>query len=512
VTGSTLTLPLEPMAGSRAGACAEHPKPRRVRDQLDSQATAAGTAFTRITESNNYERWLHHVSPAAACTRPIRLSGQLHTVDEHSGEILASRSTEGLPDGVVYTPCGNRRAVVCPACAQTYRADTYQLIAAGLRGGKGVPETVAQHPCIFATFSALSFGLVHHRVERHGRVLPCRPRRKPDICPHGVNLACNRVHKDGEKSLGTPLCLDCYDHDHQVVWNSQAGELWRRTSQHVRRTLERQAKDHGFCVRVSFAKVAEFQVRGVVHFHALFRLDGLDPDDPEAILPPPPCIGAADLEAAIREAAESISFTTTPHVDKPQGWHMAWGEQLDTRQVRMSDDGEITDTAVAGYVAKYATKSTEATGHTSARLTDATVDDHAHSGSHVGRLIEACWRLGRPGVADPPKKGNEPPYKKLRRWAHMLGFGGHFSTRSQAYSTTLRALREARVTWRREHHRSVDHTDEETTLVVGTLTYAGTGWRTLGDALLASTAAAKAREHREVAREELQALEDMTAA
>ena len=89
----------------------------------------------------------------------------------------------------------------------------------------------------------------------------------------------------------------------------------------------------------------------------------------------------------------------------------------------------------------------------------------------------------------------------------MLGFGGHFSTRSKAYSTTLRALREARVTWRREHHRSAEHTDEETTLVVGTLTYAGTGWRTLGDALLASTAAAKAREHREVAREELRELD-----
>jgi hypothetical protein len=410
----------------------------------------------------------------------------------------------------VYTPCGNRRAIVCPACAQTYRADTYQLIAAGLRGGKGVPESVATHPCIFATFSALSFGPVHHRVERRGQVLPCRPRRKPEYCTHGVDLRCDRVHKDGEKALGTPLCLDCYDHDHQAVWNSQAGELWRRTSQHVRRILERTAKDYGHEVRVSFAKVAEFQARGVVHFHALFRLDGLDPDNWAAILPPPPCLGAAELEAAIREAAATISFTTPPHLDRPQGWHMAWGEQLDTRQVKMSGHGEITDTAVAGYVAKYATKSTEATGHISARLSDATVDDHADTATHVGRMIEACWRLGRPGVADPTKKDQEPPYKKLRRWAHMLGFGGHFSTRSKAYSTTLKALREARVTWRREHHRSAEHTDEETTLVVGTLTYAGTGWRTLGDALLASTAAAKAREHREVAREELQALEHMT--
>ena len=37
-----------------------------------------------------------------------------------------------------------------------------------------------------------------------------------------------------------PLCLDCYDHAHQVVWNLHAGEPWRRTriaiERHVRHT------------------------------------------------------------------------------------------------------------------------------------------------------------------------------------------------------------------------------------------------------------------------------------
>jgi hypothetical protein len=92
-----------------------------------------------------------------------------------------------------------RRATVCPTCAEIYRADiyradiyradTYQLVLAGLRGGKGVPDTVARQPCVFVTFIAPSFGPVHSRRERGGRVLPCRPRRN---CPHGVDLACNR--------------------------------------------------------------------------------------------------------------------------------------------------------------------------------------------------------------------------------------------------------------------------------------------------------------------------------
>jgi hypothetical protein len=38
-------------------------------------------------------------------------------------------------------------------------------------------------------------------------------------------------------------------------------------------------------VRVQFAKVAEFQRRGIVHFHALIRLDG-PPTDTEHYPPP----------------------------------------------------------------------------------------------------------------------------------------------------------------------------------------------------------------------------------
>ena len=47
---------------------------------------------------------------------------------------------------------------------------------------------------------------------------------------------------------------------------------------------------------------------------------------------------------------------------------------------------------------------------------------------HVAELVRACWELGaRPSLAT----------LRLRKWAHMLGFGGHFSTNSRRYSTTL---------------------------------------------------------------------------
>jgi hypothetical protein len=90
----------------------------------------------------------------------------------------------------------------------------------------------------------------------------------------------------------------------------------------------------------------------------------------------------------------------------------------------------------------------------------------------------------------------------------MLGFGGHFLTKSHRYSVTFRILREARTIWRRTEQAPAapDTPDGETTLVVNFLQFAGAGWHTNGDALLANSAAARAREYARIAREEIAAL------
>ena len=38
----------------------------------------------------------------------------------------------------------------------------------------------------------------HARTGRDGRLLPCRPRRDAPTCPHGVTLACDKVHDDAD--------------------------------------------------------------------------------------------------------------------------------------------------------------------------------------------------------------------------------------------------------------------------------------------------------------------------
>lgn len=94
----------------------------------------------------------------------------------------------------------------------------------------------------------------------------------------------------------------------------------------------------------------------------------------------------------------------------------------------------------------------------------------------------------------------------------MLGFGGHFSTKSRRYSTTLGALRAVRRAYQRgesvespvDQPARDDDRDGDDAAVTLMWTFEGVGWLTTGDAALANTSAAMARERRQVAREEIE--------
>jgi hypothetical protein len=464
----------------------DHPRPGAATQTLAAE-------LLERAARDDYQQWLSTALAADGCVRPIRLRGTARDIDATTGEVIHSLDTNDLPDKAIYVPCGDRRASVCPPCAETYRADTYQLIRAGLAGGKGVPESVATHPCVFATFTAPSFGPVHTRVTTdRGRVARCRPRRKASYCPHGQRLSCGRRHKETDACLGRPLCPDCYDYSAAVMWNAHASELWRRTIITIRRQLDKLAKAHGTGVKLSYAKVAEFQRRGLIHFHAIFRLDGLDPNHPERTVPPDPAFTADVLADAIQQAANTTSFATVSHPARPKGWDIAWGAQVDPRVVRLTGDGQVTDTAVASYLAKYAAKSTEAVGSLTVRITPGNLRLYGNPASHQGRLILAAWQLG-----DHPHED----FQALRRWAHMLGYRGHFATKSRRYSTTMRALRAARRNWKRRRRPATHQGSDKTVLTLTDLEWAGRGWRTAGDAFLALSAAARARDHDRAARD-----------
>jgi hypothetical protein len=400
------------------------------------------------------------------CLQPVLLRGRADYIDGGTGELIHRYTTVHEPGGVLPIACKTRRTSRCPPCAEVYRADTYQLIRAGLTGGKGIPATVADHPCVFVTLTAPSFGPVHARREKDGRVLACRPRRKDKICPHGIRLSCGDKHDRDDHRLGEPLCADCYDYAGAVLFNACAPELWRRFTITLRRALARQAGLTGKAlatqVRVSYAKVAEYQRRGVVHFHAIIRLDG--PAGPADAAPAWATI--ALLTNAIDLAAHTVSVTTPAAPGLPAR-ALAWGRQLDIRPV--TAHGDVTDTKVAAYVAKYAIKAAECTGTLDRRLTPTDRLAELPVRDHARRHIAACLRLGRL----PQLSG-----LRLAAWAHMLGFRGHFSTKSRTYSVTLGSLRADRAAHQRWYAVAIGaqpDLDRDTTLVVTEWHYAGRG-------------------------------------
>jgi hypothetical protein len=174
-------------------------------------------------------------------------------------------------------------------------------------------------------------------------------------------------------------------------------------------------------------------------------------------------------------------------------------------RTRGDDPAELSAEQVAAYLAKYATKATESFGtRLDRRITADDLDIlDAQLPAHAAALVRACWELGsHPGL--------EP--LRLRKWAHMLGFRGHWQTKSRRYSTTMTILRRARVAYARRRRRARDGVpldawdrpeDDELVETIATWAYAGRGYQTQGEAWLALSAAARARERRRIAREEL---------
>jgi hypothetical protein len=457
-----------------------------------------------------YDRWMELVAQAGYCHHPIRLAGRVEHADRATGELRSVYDSEREPDGVLLKACGTRRESRCPSCAATYRADAYQLLAAGLKGGKGVPETISQHPRLFVTFTAPSFGRVHTRKAQGRLVLPCHPYRQGARCPHGNRDGCWHRHDEDDPRLGEPLCASCYDAEAQVLWNALAPELWRRTTIAIQRALARlvglQEAQLRQLVRVSYAKVAEFQRRGAIHFHAVLRLDAAtECRCPGCLAPPPEGFTAGVLEDALRLAVPAVRVPCPALEDGGPERYARWGEQLDIHNITSGDDqaGELSTEQVAGYVAKYATKATESFGAGLDRRLDADdLDQLDQLPAHVAELVRACWALGgRPELES----------LRLRAWAHMLGFGGHWSTKSRRYSTTMTALRRARVAYakRRRAKGGVPldawgrPEDDDQVVIVASWIYVASGYATEGERWLALSAAARAREQRRVAWEEL---------
>jgi hypothetical protein len=439
------------------------------------------------------------------CSRPVRLVGSTTRINAATGEVVSVYSSAQELDGITYVRCGDRRAARCESCSREYKGDAWHLLSAGLVGGKGAPESVTAHPTTFVTLTAPSFGPVHGR--RRGA--PCRARRDRPVCPHGRALYCLHRHREDDRRLGEPLCGECYDYVGHVLWQWHAPELWRRFTIALGRALARTAgvsrrEFARHLARVSYTKVAEFQARGLIHVHAVMRLDG--PTGPES----PPRIGldALALGDAIVTAARAVRLEVHPAGHRPHV--LGWGEQVDTRLITLGagrDDqaGDVHPEMVAAYLAKYLTKSTEdfgLDGH--GRVHSSTDARYLGASDHALRIIATAEQLVATGGED---------YQRLADRYGTLGYRGHVMTKTRRYSTTFGAMRRARSDWRQRGgraapaegqgqapvvagHHDDPHGDEADVVIERNWHFAGVGFLDIDTAARALRSAALAREHR----------------
>jgi hypothetical protein len=163
------------------------------------------------------------------------------------------------------------------------------------------------------------------------------------------------------------------------------------------------------------------------------------------------------LSEVVKAAAASVELEAF----RPTGevLTLRFGGQVLPEVITNTDDGDgKTAGSIAGYIAKYATKSSG--------VTESGVDRRMRSRDHIKalkvsehhrRMMLMAWDLG--GLA---------MYEdlNLRRWAHMLGFRGHFLTKSKVYSTTFTQLRTARQLHRMaELIASLDVCEDEITVI-----------------------------------------------
>ena len=245
---------------------------------------------------------------------------------------------------------------------------------------------------------------------------------------------------------------------------------------------------------MSFAKVAEFQARGMVHFHAVIRLDGQDAD---GALADPPKWATVDLLDSGIHAAVAGAFISSPNDEVTGGpRRIAFGGQVHVEPI-VADEltgAEMTEEKVASYIAKYATKGATTEGTVDRRIKERADIDGLALTPHQRRLIDTCWQLGD------IDKHPELAGLRLRPWAHMLGYRGHFSTKSRRYSTTMGALREVRCSFRRqqaqEHGGDRWQPVDASALVITSWRFAGQGYVDAADTYVAQLVQQEREERR----------------
>ena len=284
-----------------------------------------------------------------------------------------------------------------PSCASVYRGDARHLVRAGLIGGKGIDESVTERPAVLLTLTAPSFGLVHS-AQPSG---PCPPGPTAGCASRSAAVVLPFDHADHERlwvrrfastatTTGAPCCTT-----HALPSCGAAPRSISCATSPARsggRRRRRKAR-----MKLSFCRVAEYQRRGVVHLHAVVRADGIN-----GAMPP---LSVEQLARAAVSAARAVWVAHASGVAR-------WGNQIDV-QVLDRSAGRWAQ-KVAGYVAKYATKSSDGGGALDCRIRLRRTCPVVRSSRTCAGWPRLAWSLGADGGSRSPLAPPRPR-ARLRR-------------------------------------------------------------------------------------------------
>lgn len=215
------------------------------------------------------------------------------------------------------------------------------------------------------------------------------------------------------------------------------------------------------------------QRRGSPHFHAVVRLDPNGSDGSVSF-------DSGELVGLVRTSVGRVRLD----VDGSSGELVTirFGAQVDVQVLADAGSDSALGRKVAGYLAKYVTKSVAEFGLSPRRIAPSAID-LLDSTDHYKNLLRAIVQLAE----------RDSDHAEMTNWLHTLGYRGHVTTKSRRFSTTMGALRA---------RRAAHVTGGEATIVDDPeWSFRDVGHRTSGERLLAISAATAERESRWAARQ-----------
>ena len=305
----------------------------------------------------------------STCSRPLLLRQEKFS--PVTGELLSSTDFN--------KNCGSRLFEKCPHCSEIYKRDARTVISSGF----------THSPMTFITLTAPGsevFGKTHNRIERKRKNGSSYLQRCP--CGHYHNYPDDRL-------LGTSIGAD-YDYTGAAAFNAGASRLLTVTMQKLSRISGR---------KIERVRVAEYQKRGLIHFHILVK--GV--------------ITERSFKAAVhggKNLRTGRSLAPASH----NGW--SWGVQID---IKIIPPGSSKMTVYLAKLLNYSIKSI-GSQNTSPTL-------HDWKMRNAGRLSVGCKN---------PYCWHKHPCRRHRLAETGAGFRGHVLSVSRNWGILFKDVRARR--------------------------------------------------------------------